>query len=295
MKKFKILIPCYNDWKSVFKLLEKIDSEIQKINNAEFSVIIVNDCSTEKITSNKAAYKKIRSIDIINIKKNQGHTKCYATGIKYLSKKLDFDYLLLMDGDGEDDPKDLSLLISSTLEKKNSSFVARRIKRSEGLIFTCLYNIHKIMTLIFTGKNMNFGHYSCLTKNDAMLLSTKKSLWSNFAGTAKKFIFNLDNVPSARGSRYFGPSKMPLSTLVLHSFSIIATFKHQVLFRSLVMISISSMLFFIKPNLVSIVVNFLLTLFCILIFVVARRENLEELNNSESRIENITNIHTIKL
>jgi len=295
MKKFKILIPCYNDWKSVFKLLEKIDSEIQKINNAEFSVIIVNDCSTEKITSNKAAYKKIRSIDIINIKKNQGHTRCYATGIKYLSKKLDFDYLLLMDGDGEDDPKDLNLLINSTLKKKDNSFVARRVKRSEGLIFGYLYRIHKIIALIFTGKNMNFGHYSCLTKNDVMLLSTKKSLWSNFAGTAKKFIFNLDSVPSVRGSRYFGPSKMPLLDLVIHSFSIIATFKYQVLFRSLVMIGISTMLFFIKPNLVSIVVNFLLALFCILIFVVARRENLEELNNSESRIENITNMHTIKL
>tara|TARA_B100000586_G_scaffold207908_1_gene155250 strand:+ start:1427 stop:2314 length:888 start_codon:yes stop_codon:yes gene_type:complete len=295
MKKFKILIPCYNDWKSVFKLLEKIDSEIQKINNAEFSVIIVNDCSTEKITSNKAAYKKIRSIDIINIKKNQGHTRCYATGIKYLSKKLDFDYLLLMDGDGEDDPKDLNLLINSTLKKKDNSFVARRVKRSEGLIFGYLYRIHKIIALIFTGKNMNFGHYSCLTKNDVMLLSTKKSLWSNFAGTAKKFIFNLDSVPSVRGSRYFGPSKMPLLDLVIHSFSIIATFKYQVLFRSLVMIGVSTMLFFIKPNLVSIVVNFLLALFCILIFVVARRENLEELNNSESRIENITNMHTIKL
>ena len=295
MKKFKILIPCYNDWKSVFKLLEKIDFEIQKINNAEFSVIIVNDCSTEKITSNKAVYKKIISIDIINIKKIQGLAKCYATGIKYLSKKLDFDYLLLMDGDGEDDPKDLNLLINSTLKKKDNSFVARRVKRSEGLIFSYLYRIHKITALIFTGKNMNFGHYSCLTKNDVMLLSTKKSLWSNFAGTAKKFIFNLDSVPSVRGSRYFGPSKMPLLGLVIHSFSIIATFKHQVLFRSLIMIGISSMLFFIKPNLVSIVVNFLLALFCILIFVVARRENLEELNNSESRIENITNMYTTKL
>tara|TARA_Y100000590_G_scaffold251462_1_gene282383 strand:- start:94 stop:981 length:888 start_codon:yes stop_codon:yes gene_type:complete len=295
MKKFKILIPCYNDWKSVFKLLEKIDSEIYKINNAEFSAIIVNDCSTEKIIDNKASYKKIRSIDIVNIKKNQGHTRCYATGIKYLSKKLDFDYLILMDGDGEDDPKDLNLLINSTLKKQNNSFVARRIKRSEGLIFSYLYSVHKIITLIFTGKNMNFGHYSCLTKNDVILLSTKKSLWSNFAGTAKKFIPNLDSVPSVRGSRYFGPSKMPLLGLALHSFSIIATFKYKVLFRSIVMIGISSMLFFIKPNPVLILVNFLLALFCVLIFAVAKRENLEELNNSESRIENITNIHTIEL
>ena len=46
MKKFKILIPLYNDWKSVFKLLDEID--IQTNNwDAEVSVVIINDASTE--------------------------------------------------------------------------------------------------------------------------------------------------------------------------------------------------------------------------------------------------------
>ena len=48
MKKFKILIPCYNDWPSVFKLLENIDKEIFNL-SGEFSVLIVNDCSSEKM------------------------------------------------------------------------------------------------------------------------------------------------------------------------------------------------------------------------------------------------------
>ena len=34
MKKFKILIPVYNDWESLNKLLNEINKEIQEINNA---------------------------------------------------------------------------------------------------------------------------------------------------------------------------------------------------------------------------------------------------------------------
>ena len=45
--KIKILISIYNDWQSVFKLLENIDSEIKGLED-EASVIIVNDASTEQ-------------------------------------------------------------------------------------------------------------------------------------------------------------------------------------------------------------------------------------------------------
>lgn len=294
MKIFKILIPCYNDWKSVFHLLEKIDFHIKEI-KAEFSVTIVNDCSNETMPETKLNYKKIKSVDVINIKKNQGHTRCNATGIKYFSEKQNFDYLLLMDGDGEDRPEDLPLLINAVLKKKNISIVARREKRSEGAIFTLLYQVHKIVTLIFTGKNMNFGHYSCLTKNDVILLSKKKSLWSNFAGTAKKFITNLESVPTVRGLRYFGPSKMPLMGLVIHSLSIISTFKYQVLFRSILAILFFGLLFIVKPNTFSIPANLLIGFFCLIVFVVSRRENIQELDNSQHRIKDIISIHTTRL
>ena len=45
--KIKILIPIYNDWQSVFKLLENIDSVITGLEE-EISVLIVNDASTEQ-------------------------------------------------------------------------------------------------------------------------------------------------------------------------------------------------------------------------------------------------------
>tara|TARA_A100001011_G_C14218579_1_gene803217 strand:+ start:516 stop:1403 length:888 start_codon:yes stop_codon:yes gene_type:complete len=295
MKKFKILIPCYNDWQSLFKLLNSIDNNTAMF-DAEFTVLIVNDCSTEKMPKPSFGFKKIKSIDLINIKKNQGHTRCNATGIKYLSEKKNFDYMILMDGDGEDNPDDLPLIIKNILKNKNISVVATRKKRSEGLLFTILYNLHKIITLIFTGKNMNFGHYCCLTRNDVILLSSKKTLWSNFAGAAKKFIPNLSGVPTIRGLRYFGPSKMPLTGLIIHSMSIIASFKYQVLFRSLLFIFLFSFLYLkIYDDNIFLILNFLIGFFCAAIFFISKRESPSELENCQQRIKNIENIHTTRL
>ena len=295
MRKFKILIPCYNDWQSLFKLLNNIDNNITMF-DAEFTVLIVNDCSTEKMPKSSFNFKKIKSIDLINIKRNQGHTRCNATGIKYLSEKKDFDYMILMDGDGEDNPSDLPVIIKNVLEKKNISVVATRKKRSEGLLFTLFYNLHKLITLIFTGKNINFGHYSCLTREDVILLSSKKTLWSNFAGAAKKFIPNLHCIPTIRGLRYYGPSKMPLKGLIIHSMSIIASFKYEVLLRTLLFIFFFSFIYVkINQDEIFLLLNFLIAFFCLLIFVISKRESSEDLKNCQQRIQNIQNIHTTRL
>ena len=70
MKRFVILIPVYNDWKSVFKLLENIDLQITGW-NAAVSVLIVNDASTEKRPIINLNFNNIRSVRVINMKKNQ--------------------------------------------------------------------------------------------------------------------------------------------------------------------------------------------------------------------------------
>ena len=143
---------------------------------------------------------------------------------------------------------------------------------------------------------MNFGHYSCLTRQDVLLISSKKTLWSNFAGAAKKFIPNLYGIPTIRGLRYFGPSKMPLIGLKTPSLSINASFKYQVLFRSLLFIFLFSFLYLkINQNITFLVLNILTAFFCLIIFVVSKRENSIDLENCQQRIENIQNIHTTRL
>lgn len=289
MIKFKILMPCFNDWDSVYKLIENIDKEVSKI-KAEFSIIIVNDGSNQKRPQFDIFLKNLKSVQVINVALNQGHTKSNATGIKYLSKFKDFDYLILMDGDGEDRPIEIKKLVEKALSSNESSVVAARIKRSEGILFKSLYEIHKLITLIFTGKKINFGNYSCLRKKDVVELSKKKSLWSSFSGSVKKHLNNLDEIQSIRGLRYFGPSKMSLLNLVLHSFSIIAVFKNTVLARSLLIFLI---LIFLQDNLgfFSIIIQILIILFCCIIFAVSFRENkkmLDQSNLNLDRIEEIT-------
>jgi len=288
MKKFIILIPIYNDWESLAKLLNNIGENIKNIKGAQFDCIIVNDCSTI-INPKIRIPSEINSIKIIHMSKNKGHARCNAFGIKYLSESLDFDYLILMDGDGEDRPEEIKLLVDKILLEPNKSVVAKRIKRSEGPLFQMLYRFHKYLTLLTTGKLINFGNYSCLTKSDLKTLSTKASLWSSYSGSFKYNIKNYNEVNSIRGMRYFGPTQMTLFKLVIHSFSIIAVFKYRVFFMSLILLALLYYLgIFIKFNFL--LFQVLTVLFNILVFIVSFRESEKELENSKLNIANIENL-----
>jgi hypothetical protein len=268
----------------------EINEVIKNIGNAEFNFIIINDSSTEPHQTIKVP-PNIFSIKVINMKKNKGHARCNAFGIRYLAELDNFDYTILMDGDGEDRPEELKPLVLQAIKDENISIVAKRVKRSEGFFFQLLYKIHKIITLVFTGKNINFGNFSCLTKKDIKILSTKESLWSSFSGSLKKHIPNLNSINSMRGLRYFGPSKMSLFNLIVHSFSIIAVFKKNVFLRSSIAIFFLSYFSF-TTNLEVIILQFLLVLFSLIIFVVSLRENKKDfLKSSDNEQSSKTYTH----
>ena len=285
MKKVKILIPVYNDWESLIKLLNEINKVITDIKNTEFDCMIVNDASTIKLPEIKVP-KNIKKIEIFNMKQNKGHARCNAFAIRHLSKKDDFDHLIVMDGDGEDRPQEIKYLVNQALEDQEISVVAKRVKRSEGFLFQILYEVHKLITLVFTGKQINFGNYSCLTKKDVVTLSQQESLWSSFSGTLKKSISRLNTINSTRGSRYFGPSKMSLFNLGIHSFSIIAVFKSQVFLRGLIF---GTLIYLSKSIFGNFTIFFILALiaFLVLIYLNSFRESIEDFVKSEDNIDNI--------
>ena len=283
MKKIIILIPVFNDWESLEKLIVEINKNIKELKKFDIECLIINDSSTIKQPKLlKPSF--IKSIQILNMRENKGHARCNAFGIRYVIKNKDFDYLILMDSDGEDRPVELKKLINKILEDPNKSVVAKRIKRSEGSFFQFLYYMHKLITLVFTGKKINFGNYSCLIKEDVRKLSTQASLWSSYSGSVKKNLKYFNEIESERGTRYFGPSKMSFLKLLIHSFSIIAVFKFQVFFRSLILIIIFSFLdlsFGTNFYLLSI----LIVIFNIIIFIVSFREKQKELFNSQENLE----------
>ena len=285
MKKLIILIPVYNDWKSVFKLLENIDLQIIDW-DTEVSVLIVNDASTETRPKIGLSFKNIKSVKVVNMKKNRGHARCNAAGLKFLTEKEDFDHVILMDGDGEDRPEELTLLFNKSKENPSKTVTANRIKRSEGVFFKMLYESHKILTYAFTGKLIKFGNYSCLPKESVVKLVKEACIWSSFSGSVTKVISDRVSVPSIRGQRYFGPSQMNLINLLIHSFSIIAVFKGSVIVRSALFLILY---LFFSPyfSIITLLPVFAIIIFLFLIFKISRRENIEELKNSLENIDSI--------
>jgi len=215
VKKFKILIPLYNDWKSVSKLLNQIDSQTNNW-DTEVSIIIVNDASTEKKSGLESIFKKIKSVKILNMKKNQVHQRCIAVGLKYICENEDFDRVIVMDADGEDRPEELNDFFKKAKENPNMTITGNRFKRSEGFVFKVLYEAHKLLTLIFTGKLIKFGNFSCLPKNHVQQLVQKPYLWNSYSSSVVRTIDERTFIPSTRGIRYVLPSKMNIFALIFH-------------------------------------------------------------------------------
>ena len=232
IKKIVILIPVFNDWESLKKLLSEVNENVTNFQGIHFECLVVNDSSTID-QPNLTRPSNIKSLEILNMKENRGHARCNAFGIRYIFQNKKFDNLILMDGDGEDRPVEIKSLVKKIKENPNLSVVAKRVKRSEGIFFQSLYQLHKIITIIFTGQNINFGNYCLLTRNDVEKLHSKASLWSSFSGSVKKNLRTLNEINSIRGLRYFGPSKMSFKNLLIHSLSIITVFKINVLIRSI--------------------------------------------------------------
>ena len=288
--KIIILIPIYNDWQSVFKLLENIDLEITGL-DVEFSVLIVNDASTEQRSEINFNLNNLKSVQVINMKENRGHARCNAAGLKYINEKEDFDYVIPMDGDGEDRPEEIKLLIEKAKEYPNVVITGDRIERSEGFIFKFCYLIHKYLTYIFTGQSIKFGNYTCLPKSTVAKMTDEAATWSSFSGSLSKTAKVRKSVSSIRGSRYFGPSKMSFIDLLKHSLSIIAVFKSTVLIRSIIFLAVYIFIVLKYISIITLIPVVLVIVMIISVFVLSGRENITELNNS---LENINNIENLK-
>ena len=285
----KILIPIYNDWQSVSKLLDEINMNTSNL-NAEISIIIINDASNHDRKEETKSYENLHSIKILNMKINQGHTRCIATGLKYILEKENFDYVIPMDGDGEDRPEEIRELINKIDIANGKPIVGARVKRSENLMFKIFYQLHKLFTLTFTGKSIKFGNFTCLPKSTVDKLVNEKATWNSFSGALRKIESDLETIPSTRGTRYFGPSKMSFFNLLKHSLSIISVFRTAVLIRSSLFIIVYILM--IKSN-ASIITATPLILLLIMIYSIsslALRENMDQFDKSLSNINDIKQI-----
>jgi len=235
-----ILIPVYNDEKSVNKLLNELSVSLKDLNNYNFSVLIVNDGSTESINISKDS---TFPGTILQLQRNIGHQKTIAIGLAYIKENLSCDKVLVMDSDGEDRPEDAVKLLEEADKNPGKIIFAHRKSRQESNKFQLFYRIYKMVFHLFTGKKITFGNFLVMPKLLLDKVVFYSEIWSHIAGGIIKTGLPYILVNTHRGKRYDGSSKMSFTSLLIHGLGAIAVFieiiASRLLIFSLLLIGIS--------------------------------------------------------
>ncbi|MEZ4905562.1 MAG: glycosyltransferase [Spirosomataceae bacterium] len=215
-----ILIPQYNDWEALNLLIERINKDVAADILAATSLVIVDDCSShdfEKI----APFDGI-SVKIVRLYRNLGHQRAIAIGLSYLAKEVRCEKVIVMDADGEDAPQDINALILASEKSPDRIIFAQRTKRQESSTFKFFYGIYKFIFKQLTGKVITFGNFSIIPQRRLQNIVRVSEIWNNYPGGVIKSRLPYDFIPTERGKRLAGKSKMNFVSLVLHGLSTIS-------------------------------------------------------------------------
>lgn len=236
-----LVIPVFNDWESASILIQEIAKV--KIGDQKVQVILVNDASTQ--VPQLSATPGIE-IEILHLQRNLGHQKAICIGLTYATQNRSFDYAVIMDSDGEDNPKDIKPLLEVASRFPNQIVFAHRAKRNENFSFRLLYKLYKIIFKILTGLPISFGNYCVVPFQAAKRLTFVSEIWNHFSGGVIKSGLPYQLHPTERSKRYFGKSKMNLQSLILHGLSSVSvhidTVSVRMLLASISLLFLSTML-----------------------------------------------------
>jgi len=142
-----VLTPTYDDWESVFVLLNQLD-DVLSADGLTANILVVDDGSPDFVDIQKfhsLSFKAIKEIEVITLTRNIGNQRAQATGIAYVAENIDCSVLVVMDSDLEDQPKYVTELIAEANKTSREIVFAERTRRSEGAAFKVFYMIYKYL------------------------------------------------------------------------------------------------------------------------------------------------------
>lgn len=128
MNKLSIIIPVFNEEKTISKLIKKvIDLDLGKLNK---EIVIVNDGSSDSTESKiQNPESKIQNLKVVNHERNQGKGAAVSTGIKASTG----DYIIIQDADLEYNPNDIKRLASHIVNGESEVVYGTRLNRMPNL------------------------------------------------------------------------------------------------------------------------------------------------------------------
>jgi polyisoprenyl-phosphate glycosyltransferase len=221
-----ILVPVFNDWESVEELILRLD-QVFAPSDDSVAVVMVDDGSTleapRKLGS--AACTKVSAISVLKLKRNLGHQRALAVGLCYIAEKLSHDVILIMDGDGQDKPEDALRLLEKMKQLSQPTIVfSERTRRSESFDFRFSYSIYKILHYVLTGFSVRVGNFSVIPAALLPAITIDSMLWNHYAASVMRARLPVATVPTERGKRLKGESRLNFVGLVVHGLSALACY-----------------------------------------------------------------------
>lgn len=223
-KNIYCLTPIYNDWESFAILIQEIYQLKQNLSTYDFFIVAVNDGSTQDLPED-FDYKNIPTT-VLNLKINIGHQRAIAVGLQYIYNEVsDYDFVVVMDSDGEDKPQDIKDLIGKAEHENEKKIIfAQRKKRQESTFFKIGYFFYKYLFYFLTGQKISFGNFSIIPKKLLSKVVHQNNIWNHYSGGIIQSKIPFEKVLLDRGKRYKGVSKMNFNSLIIHGLSSIAVY-----------------------------------------------------------------------
>ncbi|HWP41975.1 MAG TPA: glycosyltransferase [Blastocatellia bacterium] len=234
---FIILIPVYNDWAALDMLFNALDAALAG-SKLTADVLVVDDGSTvsyNEANQGEKAFDAIQSIEILELARNLGHQRAIAVGLAYIEDNKRCQAVIVMDADGEDDPKDVPRLIQAYNDEARSKVVfALRAKRSESLVFKIFYSLYRTIYYLLSGSKVRFGNFSIIPYQLLRRLVVVSEIWNHYAAGILKARIPYKEIPTNRSRRLDGRSSMSFVSLVLHGLGAISVHGDVVGVRALI-------------------------------------------------------------
>jgi glycosyltransferase involved in cell wall biosynthesis len=221
--KVVVCIPVHNDWQAAQALLAQLDSVASHLPH-EFDVLFVDDASTEPPPASlNAGLTRLARVSALRLRRNLGPQRAIATGLAHLSAYAAHDAVLVMDGDGEDNPEHIPALVGKFLAFKASKVVfAGRTYYAGGLLRRVCYALYRLLYRWLVGRSLPGGSFSLLSRNALERLVASPDLWNHYASAVQRSRVEIDSVPASPGRRLAGSSKMSIPALFAQGFAAIS-------------------------------------------------------------------------